>query len=112
MLYTQAENIDIGSHGKNSVTYKPQRELAPSSINTDSNYSQYTTLIMFSLQLAHVDELFISDSRQATPIGALCENFKDIGQKLLNHYVRIQGQVISQVSLLLITLSKTAACPV
>ena len=49
-------------------------------------------------QLNRSDEMFVSDSSAATPIGALCEQFKEIGQRLLNHYVRVQGQIISQVS--------------
>lgn len=52
---------------------------------------------LFFEQLSYADEMFVSDSSDATPIGALCEQFKDIGQRLLNHYVRVQGQMISQV---------------
>lgn len=53
--------------------------------------------LLFDEQLNHSDEMFVSDSSAATPIGALCEQFNEIGQRLLNHYVRVQGQIISQV---------------
>ena len=54
---------------------------------------------VFRFQLAHAEEMFVGETSSVTPVGALCEKFKDIGQRLLNHYVRIQGQVISQVTL-------------
>ena len=39
------------------------------------------------------------DSRQdITSVSTLCNDSKDTAQQLLNHYVKVQGLAISQVS--------------
>jgi hypothetical protein len=50
------------------------------------------------MQMTLAEEQFIFDDRkQLTQPGQLCGEVKDMAQKLLNHYVRVQGQTISQV---------------
>ena len=50
------------------------------------------------MQITLADEQFIIDSKTpTTPCSTLCTDAKDTSQKLLNHYVRVQGLTISQM---------------
>lgn len=50
------------------------------------------------LQLTLTDEQFmVVDKAQVTPCSELCGEAKSSAQRLLNHYVRVQGLTISQV---------------
>ena len=43
------------------------------------------------------EQFIIDDKVQLTQASELCTEAKEMAQKLLNYYVRVQGQTISQV---------------
>ena len=50
------------------------------------------------MQMTLAEEQFMIDDKvQLTQPSELSTEAKDMAQKLLNHYVRVQGQTISQV---------------
>lgn len=54
--------------------------------------------IFFYEQLTLTEEQFMMTERfPVTMVTDLCNNSKDAAQKLLNHYVKVQGLSISQV---------------
>ncbi len=55
-------------------------------------------LHVFIIQITITEEQFILDDHTTvTSVSELCVEAKDIAQKLLNHYVKVQGLTISQV---------------
>jgi len=53
-------------------------------------------------QITLTEEQFdMDDKTPMTSVSTLCNEAKDTAQKLLNHYVKVQGLAISQVPLAL-----------
>ena len=61
-------------------------------------YSKASHACLFTIQITITEEQFILDDHTTvTSVSELCVEAKDIAQKLLNHYVKVQGLTISQV---------------
>eukprot|EP00106_Octopus_bimaculoides_P011025 XP_014778467.1 PREDICTED: vacuolar protein sorting-associated protein 51 homolog [Octopus bimaculoides] len=57
----------------------------------------FSNSIISHLVVLTEEQLLMEDTTGVTPISKLCEEAKCAAQKLLNHYVRIQGLTISQM---------------
>ena len=70
----------------------------------DSNVSDFTFIFanFFSRQMTLAEEQFMIGSNEARPeataVTSLVDEANDSAQRLLNHYVKVQGLIISQVS--------------
>lgn len=61
-------------------------------------------LKLFLWQLTLTEEQFMVEDRQpGAPVAELCRLAKATAQRLLNHYVRVQGLTISQVCVLFLS---------
>lgn len=60
----------------------------------------HITSLLVHFQVTLTDEQFTSMSEDTGPLTTmteLCDMFKDTAQRLLNHFVQVQGLTISQV---------------
>ena len=83
----------------------PQRLIqSPLENRKESNISDLRlfSLTFFSRQMTLAEEQFMIGSNEARPeataVTSLVDEANDSAQRLLNHYVKVQGLIISQVS--------------